>query len=98
MAGNRIKTTIDLSSQSRAFDLSATNTTMIYPIFRAHEFLSIYDPEYWSFSFDEMGKYDIPAAVDYILNNTQANDLYYIGHSMGTSMFWVAMNQVSKKL
>lgn len=41
-----------------------------------------------------MGKYDIPAAVDYVLNTTGAKDLYYIGHSMGTTMFWVAMNQV----
>jgi esterase/lipase superfamily enzyme len=41
-----------------------------------------------------MGKYDLPAAFDYILNVTQVKDLNYIGHSMGTVMFWVAMNQV----
>ena len=43
-----------------------------------------------------MGKYDIPAAVDFILENTKAEKLYYIGHSMGTTMFWVAMNEHPK--
>ena len=40
-----------------------------------------------------MGKYDIPAAVDYVLNRSNAEKLYYIGHSMGTTMFFVAMNE-----
>ena len=44
-------------------------------------------------SWDEMGKYDIPTAVDYILKETKTEKLYYIGHSMGTTMFWVALNE-----
>ena len=40
-----------------------------------------------------MGKYDVPAAIDYILNVSKAEKLYYIGHSMGTTMFWVALNE-----
>ena len=40
-----------------------------------------------------MGKYDIPAAIDVILENTHSQKLYYIGHSMGTTMFWVALNE-----
>ena len=40
-----------------------------------------------------MGKYDIPAAVDLILEETNSEKLYYIGHSMGTTMFWVALNE-----
>ena len=44
-------------------------------------------------SWDEMGKYDIPAAVDFILGETKEEKLYYIGHSMGTTMFWVALNE-----
>ena len=40
-----------------------------------------------------MGKYDIPTAVDYILKETKTEKLYYIGHSMGTTMFWVALNE-----
>ena len=52
------------------------------------------DPSYWSFSFDEMGKYDIPANLDFIISVTKAEKISYVGHSMGTVMFWVAMNQV----
>jgi lysosomal acid lipase/cholesteryl ester hydrolase len=38
-----------------------------------------------------MGKYDIPAVISYILAKTGRDKLIYIGHSMGTTMFWVAM-------
>lgn len=41
--------------------------------------------EYWDFSFYEMGKYDLPAFIEFILKkNTQTNKLIYIGHSQGT--------------
>jgi pimeloyl-ACP methyl ester carboxylesterase len=40
-----------------------------------------------------MGIIDIPAEIDYILNSTGHNKLYYIGHSMGTTMFFVLMSQ-----
>jgi pimeloyl-ACP methyl ester carboxylesterase len=40
-----------------------------------------------------MGTYDVPAEIDYILNSTGHSKLYYIGHSMGTTMFFVAMSQ-----
>lgn len=36
-----------------------------------------------------MGVYDLPASIDYILALTQQRKLYYIGHSMGTTMFYV---------
>ena len=40
-----------------------------------------------------MGTYDVPAEIDYILQSTGHNKLYYIGHSMGTTMFFVTMSQ-----
>ncbi|RZF48770.1 hypothetical protein LSTR_LSTR013719, partial [Laodelphax striatellus] len=43
----------------------------------------------WDFSFHEMGQYDMPDQIDYILNKTQTNKLYYIGYSMGTTAFYV---------
>jgi lysosomal acid lipase/cholesteryl ester hydrolase len=39
-----------------------------------------------------MGKYDIPTAIDHILGVTGASDLYYVGHSMGTTAFFIAMS------
>jgi lysosomal acid lipase/cholesteryl ester hydrolase len=36
-----------------------------------------------------MGVYDLPAVIDYVLARTKQQDMYYIGHSMGTTMFFV---------
>jgi pimeloyl-ACP methyl ester carboxylesterase len=40
-----------------------------------------------------MGVYDLPAVVDYILNKTGESKLYYIGHSMGTTMSYVLLSE-----
>ena len=39
----------------------------------------------------EMGTYtyDLPAVVECVLGHTDQKDLYYIGHSMGVTMFFV---------
>lgn len=39
-----------------------------------------------------MGKYDVPAILNFILSKTGHDKLIYIGHSMGCSMFFVAMS------
>lgn len=41
------------------------------------------------FSWHEIGMYDIPASVDYILNKTENTELYFVGHSQGTTTFLV---------
>jgi pimeloyl-ACP methyl ester carboxylesterase len=46
-----------------------------------HVNLTVKDDEYWDFSFHEMGKYDVPTNVDFILQKTGAEKLTYIGHS-----------------
>lgn len=33
-----------------------------------------------------MAKYDIPASVDFILKKTGQEQVFYIGHSQGTTM------------
>lgn len=47
------------------------------------------DPEYWDYTFDEHGYYDLPAMVDYVLAASRRPQLYYIGHSQGTTNFFV---------
>lgn len=47
------------------------------------------DPEYWEYSFDEHGNYDLPAMIDYVLATSKRPRLYYIGHSQGTTNFFV---------
>ena len=35
-------------------------------------------------SWQEMAEYDLPAVIHYILNVTEAESIFYIGHSQGT--------------
>ena len=39
------------------------------------------DREYWSFSWEEMGTYDVPAWIDYVLQETNRQNLTYLAHS-----------------
>lgn len=47
------------------------------------------DPEYWDYTFDEHGYYDVTAIVDYVLKTTLHPKVSYIGHSQGTTDFFV---------
>lgn len=38
-----------------------------------------------------MGKYDIPAQIDYTLNKTGQANLSYIAHSQGTTQMFAAL-------
>lgn len=40
-----------------------------------------------------MGKYDVPAVLDYILALTGHPSLFYIGHSLGNTKLMIAMNE-----
>lgn len=40
-----------------------------------------------------MGVYDLPATIDYILTNTERGKLFYVGHSQGTTQFWVMASE-----
>ncbi|KAG8135383.1 hypothetical protein E2320_008406 [Naja naja] len=43
-------------------------------------------------SFHEMGYYDIPAVINFILNKTKQQQLYYVGHSQGTTAGFIAFS------
>lgn len=47
--------------------------------------------EFWSFSWQEHGNYDLAASIDYVLSETKFEQLTYFGHSMGTTGFFVLM-------
>lgn len=54
---------------------------------RHHQFL---DPDldkkqFWDYSFEDMGKYDLPALFNYVLMKTGVKTVTYIGHSQGTT-------------
>nr|AIY34739.1 lipase 10 [Lygus lineolaris] len=45
--------------------------------------------KFYDYSFHELGYYDLPSVIDFILNKTDNTQLRYIGHSQGTSEFFV---------
>lgn len=45
--------------------------------------------EFWDFSWEEIGYYDVPAMIDFILETTNQPNLFHIGHSQGTTTFYV---------
>ncbi|XP_050521589.1 lipase 3-like [Daktulosphaira vitifoliae] len=52
------------------------------------------EPEkFWDFSWHEMGTIDLPNMIDYILEVTGEPDVGYVGHSMGTTMFYVMCSE-----
>ncbi|XP_066475589.1 lipase member M-like [Tiliqua scincoides] len=68
---------------------------------RNHQTLSVQQEEFWAFSFDDMAKYDLPAVVNFILQETGQQQIYYIGHSQGTAIAFIAfstMPELAKKI
>ncbi|KAJ0180977.1 hypothetical protein K1T71_003062 [Dendrolimus kikuchii] len=47
------------------------------------------DPEFWNFSFDENGYYDLTATIGFILEKTEKPKVNFIGHSQGTTDFFI---------
>jgi len=43
---------------------------------------------FWSFSYDEMAKYDAPAMIEYVLQANGAEKMAWVGHSEGTMQFF----------
>ncbi|GMT12021.1 hypothetical protein PFISCL1PPCAC_3318, partial [Pristionchus fissidentatus] len=48
------------------------------------------DKKYWKFSWYEMARYDIPASIHKVLNETDSDKLHFIGHSQGTLLMFAA--------
>ncbi|XP_065054699.1 lysosomal acid lipase/cholesteryl ester hydrolase-like isoform X2 [Rhopilema esculentum] len=51
---------------------------------RNHVSLKVDSDEFWRFSWDQMASFDLPAILGYIKQNTNQEQLYYVGHSQGT--------------
>lgn len=61
---------------------------------RNHITLSPDSFEFWDFSFNEFGLYDLPAMVDFILSKTRQSSLVYIGFSQCTTAFFVMCSEL----
>ena len=50
---------------------------------------------FWDFTFNEMGVYDLPGAFRYI-NKITNRKIHYIGHSQGTLSMFIALSEQVK--
>lgn len=56
-----------------------------------------HDPElkeFWEFTWHEIGVYDLPAFIDFILKTTGQSKLYAIGHSQGSTVLSVLLSEL----
>ncbi|KAM4851979.1 lipase member J isoform 4-T4 [Thomomys bottae] len=68
---------------------------------KKHVYLETNSSEFWAFSFDEMAKYDLPASIDFIEKQTGQEEIFYVGHSQGTTIAFIAfstMPKIAKKI
>lgn len=49
--------------------------------------------KFWNFSWHEIGTIDLPAMIDYVLAKSGQEKLHYIGHSQGTTVFYVMCSE-----
>lgn len=47
--------------------------------------------DYWNFSFHEIGYFDLPAMIDYMLMSTNQTQFFSVGYSQGTSATMVML-------
>lgn len=60
---------------------------------RNHVSLSPEKKDFWDFSWHEIGENDLPAMINFVLLNTNQPSLHYVGHSQGTTSFFVMASQ-----
>ncbi|XP_043483372.1 lipase 3-like [Leptopilina heterotoma] len=60
---------------------------------RNHTFMTPTDRYFWDFSFHQLGMEDLPAMIDFILSRTGNERLFFVGHSQGTTQFWVMASE-----
>ncbi|XP_028177247.1 lipase 3-like [Ostrinia furnacalis] len=74
------------------YDVWMTNARGNY-YSRGHKSKPVNSRSYWRFTFQEMGEYDLPAAIDYVrtLKNS-TKKINYVGHSMGATALLVLLS------
>lgn len=60
---------------------------------RNHKVLDPNENSFWDFSWHEIGVIDVPAMIDYALAYTGQKKLFHVGHSQGTTTFYVMCSE-----
>ncbi|XP_041451912.1 uncharacterized protein LOC111073946 isoform X2 [Drosophila obscura] len=77
----------------KGYDVWMLNTRgNIYSKEHTKKFIS--PKEYWDFSFHDIGTNDVPSSIDLILERTNFQKIQYIGHSQGSTVFFVMCSEL----
>ncbi|XP_034668005.1 uncharacterized protein LOC117901386 isoform X2 [Drosophila subobscura] len=77
----------------QGYDVWMLNTRgNIYSMEHTKKFISMKD--YWDFSFHDIGVKDLPPSIDLILERTNYQQIQYIGHSQGSTVFFVMCSEL----
>ncbi|KAK6051670.1 hydrolase, alpha/beta domain protein [Cooperia oncophora] len=49
------------------------------------------DSRFWNFTWQDMSTFDLTASIDYVLDHTKQESLYFIGHSQGTVLMFAKL-------
>ncbi|CAD7011372.1 unnamed protein product, partial [Ceratitis capitata] len=60
---------------------------------KRHLHMDSSNASFWDYSWHEIGYYDLPAIVDYILETTGHRRLHYVAHSQGCTVFFVMLSE-----
>lgn len=60
---------------------------------RKHKKLDPNKSRFWNFSWHEIGVIDVPAMIDYALAFSGQKTLFHVGHSQGTTTFYVMCSE-----
>lgn len=63
-----------------------------------HTFLNTSQEPFWQYSFQNMSRFDLPAALKYITTLTGQAQVDYIGHSQGTMMMFAALSDNNQEV
>ncbi|KAF8368527.1 hypothetical protein PRIPAC_86356 [Pristionchus pacificus] len=55
-----------------------------------HKKLNVSDERFWNFSGDELGRFDFPAIIDYVLKKSRRKRLFVVGHSQAALSLLIA--------
>ncbi|KAK3097925.1 hypothetical protein FSP39_014569 [Pinctada imbricata] len=88
---NLPKSSIGFLLADNGYDVWLTNSRgNVYCM--KHKTLDPSSDAFWNFSYDEMAAYDLPASIDYILNQTKVEKVAYVGHSQGTMIAFARLS------
>jgi pimeloyl-ACP methyl ester carboxylesterase len=89
----------NLPNQAAAFILADAGYDVYMGNFRGNKYSRLHktlkpaEHSFWQFSWDEMAQHDLPAMINFALKTSKADQLYYVGFSLGTTTAFAKFSQ-----